>query len=143
MICEISSKFNFWTKIWLLTQCEADGNLLTLFLWAVGLQARFCCMSWLQKTCHQSRIKTDDVFNIRFSRDRWEVCRVFRAPWIPTLWPWSRGYTIFYTKTLHLESKVPVLEKVPGVPTSSRQEFSKKSLNVTKCEKTRESLFTF
>ena len=106
MICEISSKFNFWTKIWLLTQCEADGNLLTLFLWAVGLQARFCCMSWLQKTCHQSRIKTDDVFNIRFSRDRWEVCRVFRAPWIPTLWPWSRGYTIFYTKILHLESKV-------------------------------------
>ena len=31
---------------------------------------------------------------------------------------------------------------VPGVPTSFRQEFSKKSLNVTKSEKTRESLFT-
>ena len=33
--------------------------------------------------------------------------------------------------------------KIPGVPTSFRQEFSKKSLNITKSEKTRESLFTF
>ena len=32
---------------------------------------------------------------------------------------------------------------LPGVPTSFRQEFSKKSLNVTNSEKTRESLFTF
>ena len=35
---------------------------------------------------------------------------------------------------------------LPGVPTSFRQEFSKKSVNVTKSEKTqksRESLFTF
>ena len=32
---------------------------------------------------------------------------------------------------------------VPGVPTSFRQEFSKKSLNVTNSEKSRESLFTF
>ena len=30
-----------------------------------------------------------------------------------------------------------------GVPTSFRKEFSKKSLNVTNSEKTRESLFTF
>ena len=33
--------------------------------------------------------------------------------------------------------------KVSGVPTSFRQEFGKKSLNVAKSEKTRESLFTF
>ena len=32
---------------------------------------------------------------------------------------------------------------LPGVPTSFRQEFIKQSLNVTKSEKTRESLFTF
>ena len=32
---------------------------------------------------------------------------------------------------------------IPGVPTSFRQEFSKKSLIVTNSEKTRESLFSF
>ena len=32
---------------------------------------------------------------------------------------------------------------IPCVPTSFRQEFSKKSLNVTNIEKTRESLLTF
>ena len=33
--------------------------------------------------------------------------------------------------------------KIPDVPTSFRQEFSKKSLIVTNSEKSRESLFTF
>ena len=35
------------------------------------------------------------------------------------------------------------LTNIPGVTTSLGQEFSKKSLNFTKSEKTRESLFTF
>ena len=33
--------------------------------------------------------------------------------------------------------------QVPGVPTSFRQEFSKKSPNVMKCEKTRKFVYIF
>ena len=44
MICQISSKFNFWTKIWLLTQCESVYAQLKI------------CLSTLNKTRLQSLI---------------------------------------------------------------------------------------
>ena len=38
---------------------------------------------------------------------------------------------------------IAIRSQLPGVPASFDQEFNQKSLNVTKGEKTRESLFTF
>ena len=55
-------------------------------------------------------------------------------------------YLNFHAKNMGIlikfDEKKKIQIQVPGVPTSFRQ-FSKKSLNVTKSEKTRESLFTF
>ena len=52
-------------------------------------------------------------------------------------------YPLYLIGCLNFRAKIMSMH-VPGVPTSFGQEFSKKSLNdVTKSNKTRESLFTY
>ena len=49
---------------------------------------------------------------------------------------------LLFIRKINFKKKLYIYFDVPGVPTSFRQECSKKSLNVTKSQKNRESLFT-